>query len=389
MPANPRLTITPDAFSVDPALLGLPLARPSRRLAAMLLDLLFVAILAGLGGFILLGLSAAYVFFRFAGRFTGPGGGWAGRTARLGFRTVGAIVLFVVAVSGGRDTVRWIKNAVSGGVPVEVAGANGATTTGRMGLGQLSALTGDLPRLAEADDEEEARRHAASAVTALRAMGLDDEGVEDALRDATADAEQPWMEGVIRAAVQGEPPPPSPAPTADSLVLAYAAALQAGDSAGAATLAPRVGSVTARDSLDRLAGALARSRAENLRLEREAEAAEEGGVVAWIVGFLDEMGIGLGWTGLYFTAFVALWKGQTPAKRLLGIRVVRLNGQPMTLWTSFERFGGYAAGLVTGLLGFAQVYWDNNRQMIHDKIVETVVVREGTPLARPPAPPLG
>jgi hypothetical protein len=48
----------------------------------------------------------------------------------------------------------------------------------------------------------------------------------------------------------------------------------------------------------------------------------------------------------------------------------------MTLWTGFERFGGYAAGLVTGLLGFAQVYWDRNRQMIHDKIVETVVVRE-------------
>ncbi len=112
----------------------------------------------------------------------------------------------------------------------------------------------------------------------------------------------------------------------------------------------------------------------------------EAGVIAWIVDFLDEMGIGLGWTGLYFTGFVAFWRGQTPGKRLLGVRVVRLNGQPMTLWMSFERFGGYAAGLVTGLLGFAQVYWDDNRQMIHDKVVETVVVREraGSPAA--PAP---
>jgi uncharacterized RDD family membrane protein YckC len=91
--------------------------------------------------------------------------------------------------------------------------------------------------------------------------------------------------------------------------------------------------------------------------------------------------------GLYFTAFLSLWRGQTPGKKLVGVRVVRLNGQPMTLWTSFERFGGYAAGLVTGLLGFAQVFWDRNRQMIHDKIVETVVVRDrGVPQAATAVP---
>jgi len=29
------------------------------------------------------------------------------------------------------------------------------------------------------------------------------------------------------------------------------------------------------------------------------------------------------------------------------------------------------------LLGFAQVYWDANRQAIHDRIAGTVVVRDG------------
>ena len=38
--------------------------------------------------------------------------------------------------------------------------------------------------------------------------------------------------------------------------------------------------------------------------------------------------------------------------------------------------GGYAAGLATGLLGFAQIFWDKNRQAIHDKIAETAVVRD-------------
>ncbi|KPJ83522.1 MAG: hypothetical protein AMS19_04110 [Gemmatimonas sp. SG8_23] len=77
------------------------------------------------------------------------------------------------------------------------------------------------------------------------------------------------------------------------------------------------------------------------------------------------------------TVLLSWWKGQTVGKRLLGIRVVRLDGDPITWWVAFERVGGYAAGLATGLLGFAQVWWDANRQMIHDRIVGTVVVRDG------------
>jgi uncharacterized RDD family membrane protein YckC len=68
-------------------------------------------------------------------------------------------------------------------------------------------------------------------------------------------------------------------------------------------------------------------------------------------------------------------RGQTPGKRLMRIRVVRLDGKPMGWWYAFERFGGYAAGLVTGLIGFLQILWDKNRQGVHDKITETVVVR--------------
>ncbi len=61
----------------------------------------------------------------------------------------------------------------------------------------------------------------------------------------------------------------------------------------------------------------------------------------------------------------------------MGIRVLRLDGEPITWWTAFERAGGYAAGFATGLLGFAQVIWDANRQAIHDRIVGTVVVLDG------------
>ena len=71
---------------------------------------------------------------------------------------------------------------------------------------------------------------------------------------------------------------------------------------------------------------------------------------------------------------LAYFKGQTPGKKLLSIKVVRLNNKDISFWYSFERFGGYAAGVATGLLGFFQVYWDPNRQAIHDKIAGTVVI---------------
>jgi uncharacterized RDD family membrane protein YckC len=61
----------------------------------------------------------------------------------------------------------------------------------------------------------------------------------------------------------------------------------------------------------------------------------------------------------------------------MGIRVLRLDGEPLNWWASFERAGGYVAGIATGTLGFAQVFWDSNRQCVHDKIVGTVVVIDG------------
>ena len=100
-----------------------------------------------------------------------------------------------------------------------------------------------------------------------------------------------------------------------------------------------------------------------------------GGTVGVWIGFVGRTGFG--WASLYLTVLLSWWKGQTVGKRLMGIRVVRLDGEPITWWIAFERVGGYAAGFATGLLGFAQVYWDANRQAIHDRIVGTVVVLDG------------
>ncbi|MFQ5679662.1 MAG: RDD family protein [Gemmatimonadota bacterium] len=104
--------------------------------------------------------------------------------------------------------------------------------------------------------------------------------------------------------------------------------------------------------------------------------------MGFLRGLADDLGLGLGWSGLYFTIFLARWKGRTPGKRLFGLRVVRLNGEPLGWWPAFERFGGYAASLATGTLGFLQIFWDANRQGVHDKVVGTVVVLDSAVVHR-------
>jgi hypothetical protein len=115
-------------------------------------------------------------------------------------------------------------------------------------------------------------------------------------------------------------------------------------------------------------------------------------VMDWIKGIIvDDLGFGFGWAAFYFTLFTAWWGGQTPGKRIMGIRVIQLDGTRLGLWDSFGRYGGYGAGFATGLLGFFQIYWDPNRQAIQDKISATVVIKGDIPEDRQPetTPQLG
>lgn len=77
---------------------------------------------------------------------------------------------------------------------------------------------------------------------------------------------------------------------------------------------------------------------------------------------------------LYFSIFTWKWQGQTPAKRLLRICIVKLDGTGISFWNSFERTSGYTASTSIVFLGFLQYFWDRNAQTTHDKIAETIVI---------------
>lgn len=375
--SNSTYVITPDSFQISQGIIGLPLARPSRRLMAMLLDLIVVALLVKTAGAVLLGLAAAWFAFRISRKVTGAATHPFGRMVRFSIRAFGAFILFLVATSvwsEGADGIRRMLNSDSMRMTVATGSGDSIRVTPAQALGlvpQVTALQG-------AQTEEDAQRLAGELANGFRKAGMGEQEVRETMEGIAGGSEREWMERAVEnalAAPDSAADSAKPA-SADSLARAYAAYTAAGDTAAARAIQPQLASLLARDSLDELRGELREARRENGQLIGRVERAENRGIVRSITGFLDELGLGFGWMGLYFTAFLSLWRGQTPGKKVLGVRVVRLNGQPMTLWTSFERFGGYAAGLVTGLLGFAQVYWDRNRQMIHDKIVETVVVRE-------------
>jgi len=169
----------------------------------------------------------------------------------------------------------------------------------------------------------------------------------------------------------------------DSLLTRYEAARSAGDSVAEGLAASALGRRLVKDEwearemrVQALESRTERLSAELDDTEAELEAERNKGPIATIIGFMDALGLGIGWSGLYFTFFTAFWRGRTPGKRLLGLRVVRLDGGSLSYWASFERFGGYAASLFTGMEGFLRILWDRNRQGLQDKLAETVVIRE-------------
>jgi len=81
----------------------------------------------------------------------------------------------------------------------------------------------------------------------------------------------------------------------------------------------------------------------------------------------------------YFAFFEWLWRGQTPGKRWLKLRVIREDGRPITFWESSVRnlirsFDMMPAPFYS--IGLISVFSTTRDQRVGDMIAGTVVVRE-------------
>jgi uncharacterized RDD family membrane protein YckC len=68
-----------------------------------------------------------------------------------------------------------------------------------------------------------------------------------------------------------------------------------------------------------------------------------------------------------------LMAGQTLGKRVMGLRIVRTDGERLRLGNALRRVLGY---VISGILflGFLWILFDNRRQGFHDKLAGTLVV---------------
>jgi len=100
-----------------------------------------------------------------------------------------------------------------------------------------------------------------------------------------------------------------------------------------------------------------------------------GGLASALFG--DEiLGIGVGFIVgiLYNSYFWTQNNGQTPGKSLMGIRVVKTNGQPIGVLDAVIRYIGYYINTFLLFLGWLWAVFDSRNQGFHDKLAGTVVV---------------
>ena len=83
---------------------------------------------------------------------------------------------------------------------------------------------------------------------------------------------------------------------------------------------------------------------------------------------------------LYIVYFIGSWMaiGQTPGKALLGLRIVRTDGERLKSFNAIIRLFGYWVSSFLFFMGFWWVLFDSRRQAWHDKLAGTFVVYSET-----------
>ncbi|HVN49705.1 MAG TPA: RDD family protein [Bacteroidota bacterium] len=79
---------------------------------------------------------------------------------------------------------------------------------------------------------------------------------------------------------------------------------------------------------------------------------------------------------LYHSLSIYCGKGRTLGKYFFGIRVVSVVHEHINLWHAIERALGYGASLLEFGFGFFQYFIDENRRTVHDRIAETIVIKD-------------
>jgi uncharacterized RDD family membrane protein YckC len=103
-------------------------------------------------------------------------------------------------------------------------------------------------------------------------------------------------------------------------------------------------------------------------LKPAAEDTQSLGTAALLSFFIPQI-----LSALYYVLFLG-WKGATPGKMLLKIKVVRPDGSPISYGTAFLRYiGVFISSIILGI-GYIMAFFDKENRTLHDRIAGTRVV---------------
>ncbi len=112
----------------------------------------------------------------------------------------------------------------------------------------------------------------------------------------------------------------------------------------------------------------------------------------WLVAIMGTVGLVLGILGIILLGYIVWWlvalgRGQTPGKQIVGIRVIKDDGSPSSWGYTFLRefvikllLVGFISDMTFGiarLVDYLWPLWDRAEKMqtLHDKMLGTIVVR--------------
>ena len=387
---DPKTWVTPFAFDLAPNILYMPLASPLKRGLAMMIDGLLVAVLAESAGWIFILMVLGTLLIQKQSKTVGKLFKWC---------------LYLLMLVGLISALVGYFGDVTSDLQTSDAGSDSHIVlpeNGKGGLATLAEMAGYVPAVIVASQCEDfacAQINIDKVKTALSYSSLNAQEQNNIINDLVADLPltaiekqqlyvtkiESQVEDSIETATRTESsselsPELSPESSTDSslsrqpLDKSREIKAELGVNPVVATLETRV------QELEQMAAKLEQdienssAVKEDNNINNSEQSNESTSPLAWIKGLLNDLGLGFGWAAFYFTVFTAWFDGQTLGKKIFGIRVIQLDGVKISLWAAFGRYGGYAAGFTTGLLGFFQIYWDANRQAIQDKISATVVI---------------
>jgi len=340
--------LTPFAFKMDKSLFGLPLASPAKRGIALLIDFSLIAVLSGTSGDILTLTIAITLYYLGNKKRAQRRGKIKGHKRRAIMRFIAGLMLFVTIL----DTLPDLLDSFD---DVEDR-AEVSITEESISFTQSIALTATalavMKTISASDCQSFSCWQTQLDSAAIQMANISYEGdikvtktqLGDIFNDISKEVELPFNEQQRLTA---------------SMLTSYD---------------KEFSRLAGNNVLEQSKSTVIASAENNLQNKEEKSNRPVYSIIEWVKGIIEDLGLGFGWATFYFTAFISIGKGQTIGKKLLGIKVLQLDGTPLSLWDSFGRYGGYGAGLATGLLGFIQIYWDPNRQAIHDQISATVVI---------------